>query len=63
MNVVPASMASRAEARAASAVHVSFSGRRSISPASHFENDPPSGASPRRKPRWAWVFTAPGTIV
>jgi hypothetical protein len=27
------------------------------------ENVPPGGASFVRKPRWAWVFTAPGIMV
>src|SRR3712207_3981641 len=63
MSVVPASMASRAESRAASAVHTSFSGRRSISSVSQPENVPPGGASLVRKPRWAWALTAPGIMV
>src|ERR671916_3512471 len=63
MNVVPASIASRAELRAASDVQASFSGRRSMSFASHPENVPPSGASCLRKPRWAWALTAPGMMV
>src|SRR5918998_117110 len=61
--VVPASMASLAESRAASAVQASFSGRRSMSLVSQPEKVPPGGASLVRKPRWAWALTAPGIIV
>jgi hypothetical protein len=60
--VVPDSRASRAELRAASGVHDSFSGSLETSSFTQRENDPPSGASPLRKPRWACVFTAPGII-
>src|SRR5215212_3480869 len=63
MYVVPASMASLAQSRAASAVQAPFSGRRSMSLRSQPENVPPSGASFRLKPRWARALTAPGTIV
>src|SRR5919106_6808654 len=56
-------MASLAQSRAASAVQASFSGRRSMRLANHSENVPPSGASSRLKPRWAWALTAPGMIV
>src|SRR5919112_4969481 len=63
MYVVPASTASLALSPAASAVHASFSGRRSMRALSHSENGPPSGASLRLKPRWAWALTAPGMMV
>src|SRR5919107_1639577 len=63
MYVVPASVASLAESRAAWAVQASFSGRRSMSAESQPENVPPAGASSRLKPRWACAFTAPGIIV
>src|SRR5918994_3737486 len=63
MYVAPASTASLALSPAASAVQASFSGRRSMRVRSHSENAPPSGASLRRKPRWAWALTAPGMIV
>jgi hypothetical protein len=47
---------------AASGVQASFSGSLETSSITQREKEPPAGASPLRKPRWAWTFTAPGMI-